>query len=613
MEASLQGYALSSDETSLLKFVRIPSNDGQMIQWPCLEFDSLKQLQDFLTQKGVYPKFRKTIYDNSMSQMRQQVTILQGKVAYLLGKETPNRKRIHLFDRQETLKDFYGNCYVYIADYGDNTGYFEAMGEASPQDDSPTTATTGSPDSTKVLGAPKGSVAQDTVKRTEGNDELAKKIATDTTASSDKAKDSSVAGVPDSQRAAAVMPEKSMPATALPPPGKDVQMKETEVTSAASGPPNGTASASTNAMDDPPPTDKDVEMQDTDDPKESLESEEANINASGTAPTIEKVDEVSPPHKDVQMKETEVTSVTRGPSNVTTSASEKGKDDSPTDKDVEMKDTEEARESLESEEANGNASRLNGTAPASEKADDVSPQDTDVQTNDTEAADIDPEEDDLHSTQQDHSPHKATASSTDITPTRNKTKSTEVHEQLALLQFEDVKETLKVAGFVFKKTRYYRPGMDPKQNKSAVLGQDYFTTEQAFRENLCAYGLEDCDKWTEDNRYEVNTWVRYSIAGSHRDRTHIPVLSDIPNGAKAWSTLKLVGFFHLYQSLGENWCFPGEKDAILGTTKFDNEKEFYDRLIRFGFPETCTFDRITDNERIMLESYLADKGRLLTL
>jgi hypothetical protein len=309
-----------------------------------------------------------------------------------------------------------------------------------------------------VHGDPKGSVVQENGKQTEGYAELADKLATDTTAASEKTKDSSVARAPDSQHAAAVLPDNSTPATALP------------------------------------------------------------------------------------------------------------------------------------------------------------PQDTDVQMNGTEAAYVDLEEDDLQSTQQDHSPDKATASSTDITPTRNKAKSTDaLPEEVALLQFEDVKETLKMAGFVFKKNLYYRPGMDPKQNKSAVLGQDYFTTEQDFRENLCAYGLEDCDKWTEDNRYEVNTWVRYSIAGSHRDRTHIPALPDFPNGAKAWSTLKIVGFFHRYHGLGDNWGFPGEQDGILGTTKFDNEKEFYDHLIRFGFPKTCTFDRITDNERIMLESYLAEKGRVLTL
>jgi hypothetical protein len=190
-------------------------------------------------------------------------------------------------------------------------------------------------------------------------------------------------------------------------------------------------------------------------------------------------------------------------------------------------------------------------------------------------------------------------------------------KERALLQFEDVKKPLEMAGFVFRQHRcrsfFCRPGMDPKQNKSAVPGQDYFGTSHAFRENLCAYGLEDCNKWTEDNRYEVNTWVRYSIAGSHRYMTHIPVLPDITTGAKAWSILKNLGFFHLYHGLGDNWGFPGEQDGILGTTKFDNEKEFYDRLIRFGFPETCTFDRITDNERIMLENFLAEKGRVLTL
>jgi hypothetical protein len=203
-----------------------------------------------------------------------------------------------------------------------------------------------------------------------------------------------------------------------------------------------------------------------------------------------------------------------------------------------------------------------------------------------------------------------------VIPPATSIESSEDRDKVALLKFEDVDFPLRTAGFVFRRNLYCRPGMDPKKNSSAVLGRDYFTTEKSFRKNLCAYGVEDCEKWRADTCQAVVTWIRYSIARSLDSKTHIPILPNI-SGIKAWSLLGKLGFRHRYTNLLSIYRFPGVEegeDGILGKTKFiDEEREFYTRLSRFGLPDACSYDQITENERIRLESFLAEKGRILTL
>jgi hypothetical protein len=209
---------------------------------------------------------------------------------------------------------------------------------------------------------------------------------------------------------------------------------------------------------------------------------------------------------------------------------------------------------------------------------------------------------------------RASAISTVNTPSSETNTSTQRSETVVLLFFEDVTSPLEEAGFVFRENLYCRPGMDPRQNPSAVVGQDYFTTEHAFRENLCAYGLEDCDRWAVDTRLNVAMWIRYCIVKSLRSRTHIPD-SSIITGYKAWRLLELLGFQHHWATLGSYYFFPGvkDKDSEPGMTKFDHEKELHIHLARFGLPGTCNYERITVNERIMLETYLAEKASESTL
>jgi hypothetical protein len=214
------------------------------------------------------------------------------------------------------------------------------------------------------------------------------------------------------------------------------------------------------------------------------------------------------------------------------------------------------------------------------------------------------------------SPDKAPSTSS-ITPTTSIKTISEGHANkgVLLLQFEDVESSLQTAGFVFRRNLYCRPGKDPAKYPLAVLGRDYFTTERAFREHLCAYGLDDCDKWTEYTRQTLATWIRYSIARSLDSKTHHPIFPGI-SGIKAWHLMVKIGFRHRYTNLLSIYRYPGVEgvEGILGKTKFiDEEKNFYARLCRFGLPDACSYDKITEHERIKLEGFLAEKGRDLTL
>jgi hypothetical protein len=218
------------------------------------------------------------------------------------------------------------------------------------------------------------------------------------------------------------------------------------------------------------------------------------------------------------------------------------------------------------------------------------------------------------SKQQDHYPSKAPVLPTVIKSTSETVEAVQGSDEIVLLTFQDVKSPLETAGFVFRENLYCRPGMDPKRNSSAVLGQDYFTTEQDFRKNLCAYGLEDCKKWAEDVCLNVSLWIRYSIAESLRSETEI-LDSPIITGYRAWRLLEQLGFRHVWALLGSDYYYPGvkEKDSVLGTTKFDHEMKFYVYLTRFGLPATCRFDRISSKDRTKLERFLAEKGFVNTL
>jgi hypothetical protein len=232
--------------------------------------------------------------------------------------------------------------------------------------------------------------------------------------------------------------------------------------------------------------------------------------------------------------------------------------------------------------------------------------DTDVEMKDIEAAKKSNSRKKNHKTsnQQDYYPNEAPITPTVITLTSETVKAVQGRDEVVLLTFQDVKSPLEAAGFVFRENLYCRPGMDPKQHPSAVVGQDYFTTEQAFRENLCAYGLEDCDKWTKDTRGSVEPWIRYSIVKSLRSRTHIPGFHSI-NGKRAWNILQKLGFREKHTKMGINYLFPGAKSDELGTLQFDDQKAFYIHLRRFGLPDNCNYDQITVDERIQLETYLA--------
>ena len=170
-----------------------------------------------------------------------------------------------------------------------------------------------------------------------------------------------------------------------------------------------------------------------------------------------------------------------------------------------------------------------------------------------------------------------------------------------LIKFNDIKGPLTRAGFIFRKNLYCHPGMDPIKNSVAVEGRDYFTNEESFRRDLCAYGLDESDKWTEDEREKIETWVRYTIFGFPDSESIMPIYKEV-SPSQVWKLFEKIGFKHDWKHT-ELWSFPtfnDGRDGVLGMTSFSNEYDLWTRIARFGFPENSKFDNITDVDRMRL-------------
>jgi len=102
------------------------------------------------------------------------------------------------------------------------------------------------------------------------------------------------------------------------------------------------------------------------------------------------------------------------------------------------------------------------------------------------------------------------------------------------VKFSQVKDLLKSGGFEFTKDWFCRPGGNPKNNKGAIKGRDYFDTESKLRTHLCQYGVNGCDSWTHQDKKMINTWVRRSIVHSKEKK-----IAPVPR-TRSWPCLRLV-------------------------------------------------------------------------
>ena len=189
-------------------------------------------------------------------------------------------------------------------------------------------------------------------------------------------------------------------------------------------------------------------------------------------------------------------------------------------------------------------------------------------------------------------------------------------DELEIPSFSQVRKSLEKVGYTFRlpsrgKQHYCRPARDG--------GGKEFTTVEAFRADLCAYGVscrcgrptgdqnveEACECWTEDQAFTIHLWVRYCVI---QGRTKTVKFHELSPG-DAMRMLRLIGFKYLKSDLGASaTAYPQvtcRENGIEGETMFETDKDLFNHLSRFGLPSSCDFTKITAEERASLEYFVS--------
>jgi len=178
-------------------------------------------------------------------------------------------------------------------------------------------------------------------------------------------------------------------------------------------------------------------------------------------------------------------------------------------------------------------------------------------------------------------------------------------ETTKLIVFKHIKQFLTKVGFTFRKNMYCRPQKDPDLS-DAVLGEDYFKTEDEFRRNLCAYNLNYENEWSDRTKERISNWVKYSIVDSIDSTTtsikEVPALSF----AEAIVFLKKVGM-KIDRKFGEEYVLPLNSG---GHRKFSCQSDFEHYVSRFGFGEFgLKFDRLDKDSVMRIQCLFAGANR----
>jgi len=175
--------------------------------------------------------------------------------------------------------------------------------------------------------------------------------------------------------------------------------------------------------------------------------------------------------------------------------------------------------------------------------------------------------------------------------------------------FAQVRNLFTKAGYIFRENLFCRPGMDPSTNPNAKLDSDFFKIETAFRNHLCAYGINgDIDVWDEDEQLCVKKWVRYNVVKSvDLDGNELPD-HDVPSNSRAMALLMSIGCKYTNRTSDSVYTLPGisKKQAEQGVGSFEKSGDLFTHLSRFGLPDSCDFSKISARERLNLEMFLAE-------
>ena len=186
---------------------------------------------------------------------------------------------------------------------------------------------------------------------------------------------------------------------------------------------------------------------------------------------------------------------------------------------------------------------------------------------------------------------------------------------ITMASFREAITLLRKAGYRQLKGKFCNPDVTNPSLDQYVEGRDYFSTETAFRKNLCAYGVEcTATEWSKAEEDKISSWIRYSIVVGLRGKMEF-VDVDPLGQSQVHSFLLKLG----YKWRSPYYIEPGKAAKVTGGLFLsggylkDGDGGLWTRIARFGLPSGCDFSKLSSDERMKLELYFCDCPSLNTL
>ena len=169
-----------------------------------------------------------------------------------------------------------------------------------------------------------------------------------------------------------------------------------------------------------------------------------------------------------------------------------------------------------------------------------------------------------------------------------------------IIQFREVKKIFEKGGFQFAKNLFCRPGTNPKNLGESIHGTDWFRTEDEFRKYLCENFVDDFGGWNDEEKKNINLWVRFAIVRSADLTEPLPTYKVIKSISQYLSLLKKAGYKKKLVSGLDMWCDPS------GAERFNSDEDLTKHLARYGLPAWIDESVLPHEERLSLEVYLTE-------
>jgi hypothetical protein len=184
----------------------------------------------------------------------------------------------------------------------------------------------------------------------------------------------------------------------------------------------------------------------------------------------------------------------------------------------------------------------------------------------------------------------------------------------------DVKPLLKQLGHVFYENddgdEFYfcRPNGDPRKNKSAREGEDYFKGNeyyeslQQYRAYLCAHGVEYVENSPTDKENEkISTWVRFHILHTktgERDPVTIEIVEFIDKNPKnrGIKILQQIGYKFVDRGLNMGYLIVDAQEK-----KYLEEDELWEHLGKYGIIAAFFDSFESKDEQIATELFIINE------